>query len=79
MLETQKVKRLTLTIPEEQHAELKKYLEHGQIKQVFSTVVDDVLDMLREYGQHFVVAMLQRRISYKEYMQEYKDRNLKDN
>jgi hypothetical protein len=73
------VKRLTLDIPEDQHAELKKYLEHGQLKLVFGTVVEDVLDMLRQYGQHFVVAMMQRKISYKEFMEEYAKRNLRNN
>jgi len=74
-----KRKSLRIDISEQQHSELKKYLEHGQIKQVFTVAVDDMLNMLKEYGQHFVVAMLQRRISYKEMMEEYERRNLRDN
>lgn len=67
--------RLTVELTEEQHKQLKEHLEHGMLKKVFSVVVDDIIRLLNDYGDHFIVAMLQKRISYKDMMKEYSMRN----
>ncbi len=70
-----KVPRLSIPVTPEQYMKLRRFLEYGQIKQIFSMVIIDILNMLEKHGQHFVVAMVQRKISYDEMMQEYRRRN----
>ncbi len=70
-----KVPRLSIPVTPDQYVKLRKYLEYGQIKQIFSMVIIDIIDMLEKHGQHFVVAMAQRKISYDEMMNKYRERN----
>ncbi len=70
-----KIPRLSIPVTPEQYVKLRKFLEYGQIKAIFSMVIIDIIEMLEKHGQHFVVAMVQRKISYNEMMAEYKKRN----
>ena len=63
--------RLTVEITTYQCNQLRKYLEYGMQKRVFSIIVDDVIRMLQEYGGHFIVAMMQKEITYKRMMEAY--------
>jgi len=63
--------RITFEVTDQQYNKLKQHLEHGQLKQVFSVIVDDAIVMLDEFGQYFVLAMLSREVSYKRTVQDY--------
>lgn len=68
--------RLVIEVTPYQYLMLKKHLEHGMQRKIFSVVIDDMVDMLKEYGQQFIVAMLDKQISYRGYMVDYADRRL---
>ena len=63
--------RLTIEIEEEQHATIKKYMEHGFQKKLFGVIVDDVCAMLDAYGNEFVLAMLARKVNMRLYQEAY--------
>jgi hypothetical protein len=63
--------RITFEVTQEQYDVLKQHLERGFQKKVFSIVVDDIVEMLKQYGPHFVAALLRKEATYKEMMCEY--------
>lgn len=66
--------RLTVEITEAQYNKLKEHLPHGMLKQVFAVVIDDMLEMYKAHGDHFTIALLQHRISYRPLMDKYTER-----
>jgi hypothetical protein len=67
--------RLSIEVSEEVYWKVHKYLGFGMQKRLFGIVIDDMLRMFDEYGQHFLIAMLQKEISYKEFMEDYMEKN----
>ncbi len=72
---TAKIPRLAIRITPWQYAKLRQHIEWGLTDKVFSAVVDDIISMCEVYGQHFIIAMLQRKISYEGLMEDYMERN----
>ena len=72
------VPRITVEVTEEQYSALKYHLEHGMMKRVFSSMIDDAIVMLDQYGQHFIVALLQKDVTYGPFMEKYMERNYGD-
>jgi hypothetical protein len=69
--ETAKLRRLTIDITEHQYQMLRKHLEHGMQKKIFSIIIDDVILMFEVFGGYFVTAMLEKQITYKKMMENY--------
>lgn len=67
--------RLTVDISREQQFGLRKHLEFGMQKVLFSLIIDDLLRLFEKYGPGTVIgAMVSRAISLKEVCQlEIKD------
>ena len=63
--------RLTVEITHEQHLKLLQYFDYGMRKKIFGIIVQDVCQMLDIYGSHFLIALLQKSISYKGLMESY--------
>lgn len=59
------VHRLTIEISDEQYEVLKAHLHHGYMKRVFGALIEDCVQMLSEFGPHFIHAVLTKRISYR--------------
>jgi hypothetical protein len=62
-------RRITFEVTEEQYSKLKDHLEYGLMKKVFSALVDDTVEMLDEFGDVFIVAILTKRVSYRKRME----------
>ena len=60
--------RLTIEIDEHEHQIIKQYMEHGFQKKLFGAIVTDVVAMLEEFGNEFVLAMLARQINMRLYL-----------
>lgn len=69
--------RLTIEVTEYQYNIIKKHLEHGQLKQIFGVIIEDVVTMLEKYGMTFILALITRRISMRDYING-NDRGTKD-
>lgn len=67
--------RITVEVSEGQYNALKRHLEHGMQRRVFSIIIDDVVRMLDEYGQHFIIALMQKEVSYRSFMERYSEKN----
>ena len=68
------VRKLQFEVSEEQYYTWRQYVEHGLQRKLLSIVLDDMLDMLKEYGQMFIIAMLDRQITYRGYITDYAHR-----
>ena len=68
------VRKLQFEISEEQYYTWRQYVEHGLQRKLLSIVLDDMLEMLKEHGQLFIIAMLDRQITYRGYMTDYAHR-----
>ena len=59
--------RLSIEISQEAKDKLKRLLPHGTQKIVFSLVVEDLIDMLEQYGSGMVIgAFIERDIKLKD-------------
>jgi hypothetical protein len=67
--------RLTIEIDEHEHEVIKHYMEHGFQKKLFGTIVSDVVAMLEQYGNDFVLAMLARKVNMRLYLEAAKKYN----
>lgn len=67
--------RLTVELTEEQYAKLRKHIEHGMQRKLFSIVVDDIIQMMERYGEMFILALLHHKITYRKLVEEYVARN----
>ncbi len=67
--------RITFEVTQEQFNELHKYLDYGMQRRVFNILVDDIIRMFHLYDQHFLIALLQKEVSYELIMKEYEKRN----
>jgi len=59
-------RRITFEVSEEHYQKLKDHLDYGMMKQLMNALVEDTVVMLDEFGDVFIVAVLTKRISYKE-------------
>jgi hypothetical protein len=66
----QTTRRITFEVSEEQYQKLKDHLEYGLMKKLFGALVEDVVVMLDDFGQLFIVAVLTKRLSYRAIMKE---------
>jgi hypothetical protein len=70
--------RITVEVTPEQYEALKKHLPHGLMRKIFSVFIEDAMRMYDTYGEHFTVAMLQKKISYDSMMRRYAERNMEE-
>lgn len=63
--------RLTILITEFQELKLKEIFEHGDRKKVFNIIIDDLISLYDTYGLLIVPMLLERRVSYKNMMEDY--------
>jgi len=63
--------RLTIEVTPEQYNKLKSYLEYGLQRKVFSAIIDDMIDMLDEFGNTFIMALLHKQVTYRGFMVNY--------
>jgi hypothetical protein len=54
--------RLTIELREDQYHKLNKLLSHGQRKQLFQVIVDDLIQALEEYGPVVMAALYERTV-----------------
>lgn len=59
--------RLSVEITEDQQLALRKYLDFGMQKRLFSIIVDDVIGMLERHGRLFLAAVMLKEVSYGDY------------
>lgn len=71
MPKTDSKPRLTIEVTSEQYNVLKQYIEHGMQRRVFSIIINDVVEMLNMYGEYFIIALLEKKISYRNFMLDY--------
>jgi hypothetical protein len=62
--------RITFEVTEKQYNVLKENLDYGLQRKFFEAIVDDVVPVLEEFGYAFVLAMLDKRFSYRRLMIE---------
>ncbi len=68
--------RLVVELTDEQYWTLKNNIDYGLQRKVFSIVIDDMIRMLNEYGQGFIIALLHKEISYKNFMKQYGEKQV---
>lgn len=59
--------RLSVEITEEQRKELVRLIPWGVKSQLFSVIIDDVIRMIKEHGQMYIAAVLDRSLKLEEY------------
>lgn len=67
--------RLGVTVTIEQWDTFKRHLPYGFQKQVFSAVIEDMCQMWREFGDDFTRALLAKNLTYRQFMNDYMERN----
>jgi hypothetical protein len=64
------MRRITFEVTDEQYCKLKDHLEYGLMKRFFGALVDDTVVMLDEFGDLFIIAVLSKRVSYRQIMED---------
>lgn len=69
--------RLSVEISSEQFEELKDLIPWGLRRQLFETIVNDVIRLTKKHGQHFIAAILTGAVRLEDYssMEVPKDAN----
>lgn len=65
--------RITVEVTPEQYSIIKRELPHGMQKQVFGVMMNDICRLLDEYGYLFIVAIMEKNISYRSTMDTYNE------
>lgn len=58
-------RRISFEVSEEHYNKLKDHLPYGLMNRVLSAVAEDVIVMLDEFGPLFVLAVLEKKVSYR--------------
>jgi hypothetical protein len=64
-------KRIAVEVTQEQYETIKRNFEHGMQQRVLEVMIEDMCQLLEEYGQIFILAMLEKRLSYKQFMEKH--------
>lgn len=67
MEKTEYKSRLSVEITEEQRRELVRLIPWGVKSQLFSVIIDDVIEMIKKHGQMYIAAVLDRSLKLQEY------------
>jgi hypothetical protein len=70
--------RVMIEVTEHQFNTLKKFLPYGYQKQMFRAVIEDLVQMWEAFGDDFTRAMLAKNLTYKQFMNDYIERNYGD-
>ena len=63
--------RLVIECTQEQKDVVSTYIEHGMQHKFFEAIIEDVTQLLSEFGYVFVLYVLERRFSYRRSLEEY--------
>ena len=63
--------RLVIECSQEQKNIISTHIEHGMQRKFFDAIVEDVVQLLTEFGYVFVLYILERRFSYRSVLEEY--------
>lgn len=59
--------RLSIEITREQQRDLQRLVPWGVRRQLFSTIIDDVIRAARQHGQLFIAGILQKGLELEDY------------
>ena len=63
--------RLVIECTQEQKNVISTHIEHGLQHKFFEALVEDVVELLNEFGYVFVLYVMERRFSYRDALEEY--------
>ncbi len=63
--------RLVIECSQEQKNIISTHIEHGMQRKFFDAIVEDVTQLLDEFGYVFVLYVMERRYSYRPSLEEY--------
>lgn len=58
-------RRISFEVSDEQYCKLKDHLPYGLMSKVLAAVTEDMVVMLDEFGPAFIIAVLEKRITYR--------------
>lgn len=67
--------RIMVEITERQWSVFKNHLPYGFQKQVFKAIIEDMVQMWEEFGDDFTRAIIAKNLTYRQFMQDYEERN----
>ena len=63
--------RLVIECTQEQKNVISTHIEHGMQRKFFEAIVEDITQLLDEFGYVFVLYTMERRFSYRASLEEY--------
>ena len=63
--------RLVIECTQEQKNIISAHIEHGMQRKFFDSVIEDITQLLDEFGYVFVLYVMERRFSYRAALEEY--------
>ena len=63
--------RLVIECTQEQKNTISTHIEHGMQHKFFECIIEDVVELLSEFGYTFVIYILERRFTYRQALEEY--------
>ena len=63
--------RLVIECTQEQKNTVSANIEHGMQHKFFEAIVEDITQLLDEFGYVFVLYIMERRFSYRDSLEEY--------
>ena len=70
--------RLVIECTQEQKNIISAHIEHGMQRKFFDAIIEDVTQLLSEFGYVFVHYVMERRFSYRESLEEYANNRFTD-
>ena len=63
--------RLVIECTQEQKTVISTNIEHGMQHRFFEAIIEDITELLEEFGYIFVLYVMERRFSYRDSLEEY--------
>ena len=63
--------RLVIECSQEQKNIISAHIEHGMQRKFFDALIEDIVELLDEFGYTFVLYVMERRFSYRDALEEY--------
>ena len=63
--------RIVIECTQEQKVVVSTHIEHGMQRKFFEAIIEDITELLDEFGYVFVLYVLERRFSYRDSLEEY--------
>jgi len=60
------IPKLTIELEEEQYFRLKNHLDYGELRPLMSAIVDDINDLIDEYGNMIVAVVAGKQVKPRE-------------